>query len=133
MASRYTRFVRNGMITFRTVQGKKEWMTLNSRFAILATDEPSKDDHPDREDGTEVYVYFPMDSADTLYQLKLTDLTWSEYSNLRKILSDAMKMAAPIIKIRDANAAKKLESGEIAPPRAYRTISKLFNSEGEVK
>ena len=89
----------------------------------------------DQEPGPDVIVYLPMSSNQTAptYILNLTDLTHDEYVNLRKILATALKEAEPIIKVRDADAARKLQSGQIAPPRAYRAISRLFTPEGPVE
>ena len=133
--------MKGGGPSFEKAAGKRMWATYSNGFFFFTKLIKPKIDlngdqyEQDQEPGPEVAVYLPLNGgqAASTYVLNLTDLTHDEYVNLRKILATALKEAEPIIKIRDADAARKLQSGQIAPPRAYRAISRLFTPEGPVE
>lgn len=133
--------LKGGGPSFSKAAGKRMWATFSGGFFFFTNLVKPKADsngdqyEQDQEPGPDVIVYLPLSSNQTAptYILNLTDLTHDEYVNLRKILATALKEAEPIIKVRDADAARKLQAGQIAPPRAYRAISRLFTPEGEVE
>ena len=133
--------MKGGGPSFEKAAGKRMWATFSKGFFFFTSMVQPKTDSngdqyaQDQEPGPEVAVYLPLNGgqAAPTYVLNLTDLTHDEYVNLRKILATALKEAEPIIKVRDADAARKLQAGQIAPPRAYRAISRLFTPEGEVE
>ena len=128
-------------VTFEEAQGKQMWATLHNGTAFYTkTEQPKLDSNndeyeQDQEDGPDVKFYFPMftTQGSVSFELDLTSLTTDEYINLRKLLGKALIEAEPIIKKRDADARQKVERGQIATSRAYRSVSRLFNTEGEVK
>lgn len=134
--------VKGAGVSFNEATGKQMWVSTAKGFFWFGKEEkkPKKDSsgdtyEQDQEYGPDIKVHLPMgiQAGSGTYVLDLTDLTYDEYLNLRKILATALKEAEPIIKKRDADAAEKLQSGQVAAARAYRAISRLFTPEGEVK
>lgn len=129
--------------TFKNAKNKVMWaITGGGTIFYTKGIEEHKDEDGniykiDQEFGPEIRIYLPMFSANTenqaTYVLDLTAMTHSEYLNLRKIFAIAFKEAESIIKVRDAHAEHRLNSGEVAPSRAYRPVSRLFTPKGEVK
>ena len=113
-------------ISFESVKGKKLWTAITHGIAFYSVNPPQGE-----EPGSDVIIYFPYPNGHYLFNL--SNLTLEEYNNVRKIIATALTAALPIIKERDANAAKLIESGEVGPTRAYREIPRLFGPDGPIQ
>ncbi len=128
----------SGKIPFGKIPGKKSWATLLGKVVIWSsttapqTDENNDEYELDQEPGPDIKIYIPMYRAqeEHYFIFNLSELTSSELASFRKILSEALRQAAVITKLRDANAEELVSRGMLAPPRAYRSISKFFTTEG---
>lgn len=73
------------------------------------------------EDGPEVVLFFPTRRG-THFALSLSDLTEEELLAVRSIIIDTCDMALPIVRLRDANAQRRLDEGDDTNPRVYRPV-----------
>jgi len=126
--------------TFNEAKGKRMWTAFyRGHVFYTRAEEPAKssDDSEyevDHEVGPEIKLFLPSYSTQEInWEFNLTELTHDEYLHVRKIFAAALKEAEPIIKMRDADAKQRLERGQIAPSRAYRSVSRLFTPDGEVE
>lgn len=120
-------------VPFSKMEGKKWWATVLGKILIYTSTPPKGEEgDPNFEPGNDVTIYIPFyrSEVENYFKLTLTDYTHEELLHFRKIFSEALREAAVVTTLRDADARKKFDAGEVAPARAYRTVSKLFTSEG---
>lgn len=105
------------------------WFTMNGKMAFSARKPSPIED----EAGEDILIYLPMARGTSFLELNLTALNEGEFRALKKLLGEALRKAEPIIKLRDADAQRKIQKGEVAPARAYRSVPNLFSPEGKIE
>lgn len=133
MVDRWRKPHKKGQATFNNIKGKKMWATFLGKILVYAS-VPTESDKDDTfsEPGNDVIIYWPLyrSEIESYFELKLTDMNYKELLNFRKVLSEALREAAVVVKLRDANAEDRVYAGQVATSRAYRAVSQLFDAEG---
>lgn len=108
-------------------EGRIEWVQLFNNIELILYKNPQAEDVEDAEPGDNVYISFLKLGTQARFILPMSNWTIEELEAFKTFITDAIATARPVIELRDAEAARKLEEeDDDTASRLYRAIPRVF-------